>query len=90
MVGGDFAHCWQELLGDAEGPALALGLYRLLLPWEEEVEADPPRGYVVTNPLPSTVLRATDLIYVLAPAAWGRRVHQAGALTLCVCGPAAS
>lgn len=79
MIGKPYADCWHDLLRDDDGPALALGLYR----FTDEVdlnELNAPRGYVVTNPPQETEITMSDLIFVLAPAAWGRRMYSLGLL----------
>lgn len=79
MVGKPYADCWHDLLRDDDGPALALGLYRFTD--EEDLdELNAPRGYVVTNPPQETEIGISDLIFVLASAAWGRRMYNLGLL----------
>eukprot|EP00927_Polykrikos_kofoidii_P058429 TRINITY_DN5293_c0_g1_i1.p1 TRINITY_DN5293_c0_g1~~TRINITY_DN5293_c0_g1_i1.p1 ORF type:complete len:1155 (+),score=149.60 TRINITY_DN5293_c0_g1_i1:88-3552(+) len=75
MHNSTWAACFEELRKEEGGPALGLGLYRYLEAEDQHGEIDPPRGYVFTNPPPNTVLRKSDLIYVLASKAWGRRAH---------------
>lgn len=72
-----------KLLKEHDGPALALGLYRLLTLEEAEQEDDPPAGYVMTNPKADALVRASDLLYVVGPTAWGRRMYQEGVLLNC-------
>jgi len=62
-AGRSFSECWSELLRDHDGPALALGLYRLLLPEEPDGEEEPPIGYVMTSPAKSAMLRITELLF---------------------------
>eukprot|EP00927_Polykrikos_kofoidii_P058430 TRINITY_DN5293_c0_g1_i2.p1 TRINITY_DN5293_c0_g1~~TRINITY_DN5293_c0_g1_i2.p1 ORF type:complete len:1157 (+),score=177.83 TRINITY_DN5293_c0_g1_i2:301-3771(+) len=75
MHDSTWAACFEELLREEDGPARGLGLYRYLTSEDQDGEEDPPRGFVFTSPPPETVLRTSDLIYVLASEAWGRRAH---------------
>jgi len=76
MVGRDWSTCWKALFHDHDGPALALGIYRFLEPWEQSMEDSPPSGFVFTSPSPGTFIRADDLIYVLASEEWGHRAAR--------------
>lgn len=80
LAGRTFRDCWLELIKDRDGPALAIGLYRFLTEDEKDAEEDPPIAYVMTNPPKDAVVRESDLAYVLAPARWGRRMHEEGHL----------
>lgn len=58
-------------------PAIPLGLYRISSAAEKTV-----CRYVVSNPPRSIVLQATDLVFVLGSADFGRACFEAGALQL--------
>jgi len=66
---GDLA----EDFGKPGQGALCLGLFRLCFP-----ETGSSAGYVLTNPTPSTVLRPSDLVSVVAPAAFGKACFEKG------------